>query len=74
MVCTLFSYGDVLANNPRETLFSCLAMVLGIAIYFGMLLGGLTSIMTNSDKRRGLFLHRFLVIKQFLVLSFLSAF
>ena len=68
---TLFSYryGDVRAFTIAEDWYSIFAMLAGIAVYFGMLLGGLTSIMTNSDQPLGQFSHRFKVIKDHLVRS-----
>ena len=50
-----------------EKFFSIVAMMTGIAIYFGMLLGGLTSILTNLDQNRARYVHRFNVVQDEIV-------
>ena len=38
-------------------------MLAGIAVFFGMLLGGMTSVLTNMDARRADYVHRFHTIQ-----------
>ena len=63
----LLSYGDIYAVNLTEKWFSIFAMLGGICAFFGMLLGGLTSMLTNFDALRARFVHRLQTIKGNLV-------
>ena len=62
-----FSYGDIHAINEREQLYSVVAQLLGTGVFFGMLMGGVSSMLTNADELRGEFTHRFNVIRRYLV-------
>ena len=61
--------GEIHAVTVAEQVFSIVVMFLGISVLFGMLLGGITSMLTNFDEQRGLYAHRFRVIKTHLVRS-----
>ena len=53
--------------NIQEQWFSIIAMLVGIGVFFGMLLGGVTSMLTNFDEQRGRYSHRFNVVREYLV-------
>ena len=42
-------------------------MLIGEGVFFGMILGGMASMLTNFDAQRARYTHRFNVIKQSLV-------
>nr|XP_054756976.1 uncharacterized protein LOC129263078 [Lytechinus pictus] len=60
---TSTGYGDISAVNEKEKWFSIGAMLLGIVVFFGMILGGMASMLTNFDAQRARYTHRFNVIK-----------
>lgn len=60
------------AINEREQLYSVVAQLLGTGIFFGMLMGGVSSMLTNADELRGEFTHRFNVIRKYLVIPHAS--
>ena len=62
-------YGDITAQYMWEKAYAIIAMMTGIGIYFGMLLGGLTSMLTNLDQNRARYVHRFNVIQDEIVRS-----
>ena len=53
---SLPSYGDILPTTYNEKWVSTLFMLWGIVL-FGCILGGLTSIITNSDAQRSKYIH-----------------
>ena len=63
----IFRYGELQAQNVTEESYSIFSMLVGTVVYFGMLLGGLTSILTTWDQPRGYFYHKYGVIKNHLV-------
>ncbi|XP_071497085.1 uncharacterized protein [Diadema antillarum] len=60
---TSTGYGDISAANELEKWFSIFSMLLGIVVFFGMILGGMASMLTNFDAQRARYTHRFNVIK-----------
>ena len=42
--------GEIHAVTVAEQVFSIVVMFLGISVLFGMLLGGITSMLTNFDE------------------------
>ena len=64
---TSTGFGEVRAVTVNEQAVSIIVMFLGIAVLFGMLLGGITSMLTNFDEQRGQYAHRFHIIKSHLV-------
>ena len=69
VTCVLYRYGDISAVNEREKWFAIAAMLVGIVVFFGMILGGMASMLTNFDAQRARYTHRFNVIKDSLVRS-----
>ena len=67
MTFNLFSYGDLHAANIGEKWFSIFAMLTGIGLFFGFILGGMASMLTNLDSRRMRYTHHFDVIKDHMV-------
>ncbi|XP_022094111.1 uncharacterized protein LOC110981133 isoform X3 [Acanthaster planci] len=61
---TSTGYGDISAVNAGEKWVSILAMLIGEGVFFGMILGGMASMLTNFDAQRARYTHRFNVIKQ----------
>ncbi|XP_014676533.1 PREDICTED: cyclic nucleotide-gated cation channel alpha-3-like [Priapulus caudatus] len=55
---TSTGYGELSATNLEERWFAVLTMLAGISVFFGMLLGGLTSMLTNLDSQRATYVHR----------------
>ncbi|KAI8478218.1 hypothetical protein Bbelb_440550 [Branchiostoma belcheri] len=64
---TSTGYGDVHAKELSEKAYSIAAMLAGVAVFFGMILGGMTSMLTNMDSQRARFTHRLDTIKQYLI-------
>ncbi|XP_035674113.1 potassium voltage-gated channel subfamily H member 7-like [Branchiostoma floridae] len=64
---TSTGYGDVHAQTLSEKAYSIVAMLAGVAVFFGMILGGMTSMLTNMDSQRAGFTHRLDTIKQYLI-------
>merc|ERR1711881_421492 len=56
-------YGDIRAYSLAEKIFSVFAMFIGMAIMYGMTIGGLTSLLTNFDARRSSFLQKYQAFK-----------
>ena len=54
-----------------EKAFSVLAMLVGISLFFGLILGGMASMLTNSDAKQARYEHRLQVIKKHLVKNLL---
>lgn len=52
-------YGDIHAYTIPEKVYSVFAMLLGMAVLYGMTMGGMTSMLTNIDARRSSFVHRY---------------
>ncbi|XP_035668949.1 uncharacterized protein LOC118411052 [Branchiostoma floridae] len=64
---TSTGYGDIHAKSLSEKAYSIAAMLAGVAVFFGMILGGMTSMLTNMDSQRAQFTHRLDTIKQYLI-------
>ncbi|RMX52130.1 hypothetical protein pdam_00015158 [Pocillopora damicornis] len=60
---TSTGYGDLHAATIGEKWFSIFAMLTGIGLFFGFILGGMASMLTNLDSRRMRYTHHFDVIK-----------
>lgn len=60
---TSTGYGDISAVNELEKIYSVIAMIVGIGVFFGLILGGMASMLTNFDAQRANYWHRFTVIK-----------
>ena len=65
--CLCSRYGDIHATTLREKWFSVLAMLVGIALFFGLILGGMASMLTNLDSQRARYIHHLSVIKDHMV-------
>ncbi|XP_032231588.2 uncharacterized protein LOC5507177 [Nematostella vectensis] len=63
---TSTGYGDVYATNDKEKWFSVLAMLLGISMFFGLMLGGMASIVNNMDKMRAHYIQHLAAIKAYM--------
>ncbi|XP_033108885.1 uncharacterized protein LOC117110323 isoform X2 [Anneissia japonica] len=61
---TSTGYGDISAITQEEKAYSILAMLVGIAVFYGVILGGMASMMTNFDSQRARYTHRLNVIKE----------
>ncbi|XP_064635102.1 uncharacterized protein LOC135492519 [Lineus longissimus] len=55
---TSTGYGDISGSTYPEKWFCIAGMLVGIAVFFGMLLGGMTSLLTNLGAQRAQFAHR----------------
>ncbi|CAH1251717.1 CNGA1 [Branchiostoma lanceolatum] len=64
---TSTGYGDVHAKELSEKAYSIAAMLAGVAVFFGLILGGMTSMLTNLDLQRAQFTHHLDTIKQYLM-------
>ena len=62
-----YSYGDLHAVTLQEKWFSIFAMLVGIGLFFGFILGGMASMLTNLDSQRARYIHHFDVIKDHMV-------
>ncbi|XP_071851243.1 uncharacterized protein [Apostichopus japonicus] len=60
---TSTGYGDISALTGFEKFASVVAMIIGIGVFFGLILGGMASMLTNFDAQRANYWHRFTVIK-----------
>ena len=67
LVLTHYSYGDIHPTTMGEKWFTIVAMLSGIIVFFGVILGGMASMMTNLDTERATYTHRLNVIKDHLV-------
>ena len=63
----LSSYGDLHAVTMEEKWFSTVAMLVGIGLFFGFILGGMASMLTNLDSQRARYIHHLNVIKDHMV-------
>ncbi|XP_022782902.1 cyclic nucleotide-gated cation channel alpha-3-like [Stylophora pistillata] len=70
---TSTGYGDLHAETIGEKWFSIIAMLTGIGLFFGLIFGGMASMLTNLDSRRMRYTHHFDVIKDHLVDMKISA-
>ena len=61
------SYGDLYAITQEEKWFSTGAMLVGIGLFFGLILGGMASMLTNLDSQRARYIHHLNVIKDHMV-------
>ena len=61
------SYGDLHAVTLEEKWFSIVAMLVGIGLFFGFILGGMASMLTNLDSQRARYIHHLDVIKDHMV-------
>lgn len=67
VMCFCFiRYGDIHPVTIGEKWFSIITTIWGITM-FGYILGGLASMLTNSDAMRARYKHRLLTIKDHLV-------
>ncbi|XP_048580862.1 uncharacterized protein LOC5507189 isoform X3 [Nematostella vectensis] len=57
-------FGDIHAVTDSEKWYSILCMLIGIAYFFGLLLGSMASIITNLDAMRASYNHHLTAIKQ----------
>ncbi|CAH3024940.1 unnamed protein product, partial [Porites evermanni] len=60
---TSTGYGDLHAVTEGEKWFSVCAMLVGIGLFFGFILGGMASMLTNLDSQRARYIHHLNVIK-----------
>ncbi|XP_074616516.1 uncharacterized protein LOC141875947 [Acropora palmata] len=56
-------FGDVHAVTLGEKWFSIISMLVGIGLFFGLILGGIASMLTNLDSGRARYIHHVNVIK-----------
>ncbi|KAJ7372504.1 hypothetical protein OS493_019013 [Desmophyllum pertusum] len=63
---TSTGYGDLHAITLEERWFSMAAMLTGIGLFFGFILGGMASMLTNLDSQRARYIHHLDVIKDHL--------
>ena len=63
----LYRYGEVLPVTIEEKWFAICSMLMGIVVFFGVILGGMASQLTNLDTERAQYSHRLNVIKKHLV-------
>ncbi|XP_068674268.1 cyclic nucleotide-gated channel rod photoreceptor subunit alpha-like [Montipora foliosa] len=56
-------YGDIHAVTLGEKWFSIFSMLVGIGLFFGLILGRMTSMLTNLDSGRARYIHHLRVIK-----------
>ena len=61
-------YGDIVPITAEEKWVATLCMVWGVVL-FGYILGGLASMLTNSDAQRARYIHRLNTIRDHLVQS-----
>ena len=66
------SYGDLHAVTLEEKWFSIFAMLVGIGLFFGFILGGMASMLTNLDSQRARYIHHLDVIKDHMVCCVIS--
>ena len=64
---SLSSFGDVHAVTLGEKWFSIISMLVGIGLFFGLILGGIASMLTNLDSGRARYIHHVNVIKDHMV-------
>ncbi|XP_066501410.1 potassium voltage-gated channel subfamily H member 7-like [Hoplias malabaricus] len=55
---TTVGYGEIHAMNGSETVVASVVMVIGLVAFLGAIMTGLSSIISNLDRRRGRFFHR----------------
>ena len=55
------------AVTLQEKWFSIFVMLVGIALFFGFILGGMASMLTNLDSQRARYIHHLDVIKDHMV-------
>ena len=67
LLCVVYRYGDVTAQNHKEELLSILTMLVGMTLLMGVILGGLSSILTNYYTQKAAFIHRVETINACLV-------
>lgn len=60
-----YSYGDILPNTSEEKWVATICMLWGVVL-FGYILGGLASLLTNSDAQRSRYIHRLNTIRDHL--------
>lgn len=53
--------------TEEEKWFSVCAMLVGIGLFFGFILGGMASMLTNLDSQRARYIHHLNVIKDHMV-------
>ena len=64
---SLSSFGDVHAVTLEEKWFSIISMLVGIGLFFGLILGGIASMLTNLDSGRARYIHHVNAIKDHMV-------
>ena len=67
MFLFLYSYGDLHAITLEEKWISIFSMLVGIGLFFGLILGGMASMLTNLDSARARYIHHLKVIKDHMV-------
>ncbi|XP_066501242.1 uncharacterized protein [Hoplias malabaricus] len=55
---TTVGYGEIHAMNGSETVVASVVMVIGLVAFLGAIMTGLSSVISNLDRRRGRFYHR----------------
>ncbi|KAI4878623.1 hypothetical protein NFI96_015444 [Prochilodus magdalenae] len=55
---TTVGYGDIYAKNTDEAVIAVVVMVIGMVVFHGIVLSGMSSIIANLDSRRGRFCRR----------------
>ncbi|XP_072050260.1 cyclic nucleotide-gated channel alpha-3-like [Amphiura filiformis] len=61
---TSVGYGDLRPVTIAEKWYSIFSMLMGITVFFGIILGGIASQLTNADIERAQYTHRLNVIKK----------
>jgi len=56
-----------MAQNHKETVLSIIAMLVGMTLLMGVILGGLSSLLTNYYTQKAAFIHRVETINACLV-------
>jgi len=67
LLLCLYRYGDITATRRDEQLTSMLAMLGGMTLLMGVILGGLSSLLTNYYMQKAAFIHRVETINACLV-------
>lgn len=63
----MYRYGDIRAVKTLEKLYLVFSMLLRVAVFLGLLLGGMTSMLANLYQKREQFAHRFENVKKYMV-------
>ena len=60
-------FGDVSASNFAEEIVCIFTMLLGMIVIYGVLLGGMSSILTNNSSLQAAYTYRIAIMKKCLV-------